>query len=346
MVESKQKLKLILHIGAGKTGTSSIQKTLQTNQLVLKKRGIEYLGLMLENVEQRLYSWQKPSDIEIFHSLPQEEIDIAIYKIFQGIIKKSEINNTHTLIWSNESFFHRCDKLFPALKRLILEGLEIQFVAYVRQYDLWAKSAYVQWGIKHKTIEGEILPFNQWIKPRMPKFYISLKRLEDLFPRQLCVRNMDGTIDVVKDFYHFSKLNTDDFIEVRTNKSPDHEELFLRTLFNNQFTGQVLPMKFDNFIGKYMTIKQTPTEYLKSYLPTEKDLNEVLISAEKDRVLLNTLLRASEQLEIKSNIKKLKTIEVDSDKLLMSLSQMVIEQSNRIRKLEKIVQTYGENREV
>ena len=145
---------------------------------------------------------------------------------------------------------------------------------------------YIKWlsqrDNKHKTNEGRILPFNEWIKKRMPNFYTPLKRIEDVFPNSLHVRNMDGTNDVVEDFYHFFKLSMNDLKLIRTNESPNNVELLLRAVFNNSYSGQVLPRRFDKFIFKNKPIIGTPTEYLKKYLPTKKDLNEVLLSTEED----------------------------------------------------------------
>lgn len=42
---------LILHIGAGKTGSTSVQFTLQRSREQLAAQGLGYLGLMLEEAE-------------------------------------------------------------------------------------------------------------------------------------------------------------------------------------------------------------------------------------------------------------------------------------------------------
>ena len=341
MVNTKQKLTLILHIGAGKTGTSSIQESLNKNKDLLKDKGVTYVGLMLENVK-RLYDWQRPSHIEVFHNLPQSEIDTAIYKIFQEIITSASKNNIHTILWSNESFFNRSDKLFPVLQRLQEEGLEIKFVAYLRRFDTWAKSAYIQWGIKHKTTKGKILTFSQWIETRMPLFHEPLERLEKVFPNQLSLRNMDATKDVVKDFYQLFQLETDDILPMRMNKSPNNEELFLRTIFNNHFHAEVLPKKFDNNIAKNITVNQTPTEYLQSYLPTDSNLEDLLLAREEDRKHLNILLSQSQQLALGNKRDKTKKAEVNTEKLIMALSEIVLAQSHRISKLEKVLLNSGD----
>ena len=57
-MEIIKKIELILHIGAGKTGTSSIQETLRNNSLALNDQHVKYLGLMLEFAEHK-YDYSK-----------------------------------------------------------------------------------------------------------------------------------------------------------------------------------------------------------------------------------------------------------------------------------------------
>ena len=56
------------------------------------------------------------------------------------------------MIWSNETFLGNDAIVFPAVQRLTEAGVgALRIVAYVRRPDAWAQSAYLQWGIKHKT---------------------------------------------------------------------------------------------------------------------------------------------------------------------------------------------------
>lgn len=50
---------LVVHIGAGKTGTSSIQAALKENGKLLEQHKIKYLGMLLEFAHKQ-YPWQYP----------------------------------------------------------------------------------------------------------------------------------------------------------------------------------------------------------------------------------------------------------------------------------------------
>ena len=66
-------MRWIFHIGAGKTGTSSLQFTLRDSRPALAAAGVWYLGLMLEHAPVRHFEWQVFGGTELFHRLPQAE---------------------------------------------------------------------------------------------------------------------------------------------------------------------------------------------------------------------------------------------------------------------------------
>jgi len=330
-------IRLIVHVGAGKTGTSSIQKTLEKNVNVLKNHGIEYLGLMLEKAEHKLYDWQNASRIEDFHLLSLEKTEIELLNVLRPTIESARKNKIHTLIWSNESFFTRYDKLCNTLKVLEREGVNIELIAYVRRHDSWARSAYVQWGLKHKTNYGELLNFASWIKRRKPSFYPTLHDILNIFPNQLTIRNMDTMKDVVKDFLTLCNLDNIELKVVRANESPKNEELFLRTLFNSQFEEQKLPVEFDKIISSDLNFAQTPNTYLQALLPTEKDLENINKDVEFDRESLNKLLHKQGQEGITESKLTFNDMHIDSEKLIYILSEIVIKQAKRLDKIEKML---------
>lgn len=257
--------------------------------------------------------------------------------VFNHIIESAKKNNIHTLIWSNESFFTRSNKLFNILKYLESGGLQIEFVAYVRRHDAWARSAYVQWALKHKTIKGKLLNFSTWIEKRKPMFYPQLKEILNVFPHQLQVRNMDSVKDVVADFLLLCNIDIYKLNTLRSNESPGNEELFLRALFNSQYEEEVLPKIFDEIIGSSLDFNKTPEEYLNELLPTEEDLVQVKKESEEDYILLNELLRSQNQEGLKEQEEILKNVAVNNEVLIQSLSQIIMEQAQRIQNIEKIL---------
>lgn len=334
-------MKLIIHIGAGKTGSTSIQKTLLINDEILKNNGIWYLGLMLERANKKLFDWQKNlvHIIQDFNQKKEEEITSQIVEILKEIIKEAKSKNIEKLIWSNESFLVSNHNFLPALNILKKEiGLEVEFIVYVRGYISWMQSAYLQWGIKHKTYKGELRSFNEWsINFHKPFFFKQinglLHKIED-FP--IYIRNMSASKSIINDFCEVLDIDSSRLNEIRDNDALKGEELFFRTLFNSNYKEEVLPNIFEESF-KNIDFSKTPKEFLEEYLPKKSDLEKVLEDTNQDREELNFLLSSQNQPIVEENIKK-KELKIDSEKLLLSISQIVINQSKEIEKLKKEIE--------
>lgn len=329
-------IRLILHIGAGKTGTSSIQRTLGANFGKLKKQGTWYLGMILENAHVKIYDWQDISKIGTFHTLSEQETKEQVLEVMHSILNFAQKEKIHTLIWSNESFFNKNQKLLSVLKSMELEGFKIEIVSYVRRHDAWVYSSYVQWGIKHKTYSGSLLPFHEWSKTRIPRFYPQLSKILELFPKQLYIRNMDAVQDVVKDFFKILHIDFNELEIIRFNDSPGNEELLLRALFNNNFDGQVLPVQFNNFVSDKI-INTTLQQYMQDLLPMKEDLEKIVELTVDDRLLLNKILKEQGQDPIEINNIICKSAQINSEIILLALCDIVLKQIIKIRHLEELI---------
>lgn len=340
-------MKLILHIGAGKTGSTSIQNTLKLNDLKLKQQGVLYLGLMLENATEVKYNWQSPvSTINEFLRLSEEEVKRQILDVLHPTIKYAKLQNIHTLVWSNESLFRKRYNFKTALKQLQSEGVEIELVVYVRKYDAWAVSAYEQWGIKHKISEGRLKNFRQWIKKTPPSFYETIRPLLRDFSQELKVRNMNAVGDVTKDFVNILGINGEDFEYRRDNTSLSNEELLFRALFNDQYKHVVFPNRFNQIFKKgkrRINFSQNAEDYLRHLMPTEKDLKDVCEKTVEDRKSLNEILIAQGQVPLGEESTMIKDMSIDNDKILMALANIVMQQAGRIDKLERFIRKNHDN---
>lgn len=329
------KINLIWHVGAGKTGTSSIQYTLHHNQQLLEKQGFKYLGLMLEGAYNNFYSWQKPALIEEFHNLTAEETENSLHQIFQDTIENARRNGIHTLIWSNESFLGRIEKTRGALKKIEELGVTVRIVVYIRQYEKWAKSAYIQWGINHKTNPGRIIPFREWIQRRKVNFFELLKPIIDDAPESLTVRNMDAVGDTTRDFLKLCHIDFADMAIHRIYESPALEEIYLRAVFNNRIEDPVLPDRFDSSIRKYLTLNSTPDQFLQKILPDNEDLQFVSDLCKQDRDRMNEYLENHGLDPIASDGYATDDPKVNTDIILQTLTEIVMAQALRIGELEK-----------
>ena len=330
-------MKLIFHIGAGKTGSTSIQRTLTLNDTLLKERGVWYLGLRLERASAKLFKWQEThSAIQDFYRLSNDEAKKQLLEVFRPITEEAKEKNIETLIWSNESFLGRNHNFTGALQQLQKEGVEVEILIYVREYASWAYSAYLQWGIKHKTYLGKLQTFTEWSKTHPPSFYKQMKNLLEIMPERVSVRNMSAIEDVVLDFLDFANIESEGIEISHSNQTPKNEELFLRALFNSKIDARVLPERFNNILGKDIHFSVRPKEFLDELLPTDDDLKSVLRETAYDQEEINSILLTQGQKKLEEKKYSAKSTDIDTEKLLMSLADIVMDQSKRIDNLERL----------
>ncbi|GAB5378657.1 MAG: hypothetical protein AcusKO_51190 [Acuticoccus sp.] len=134
---------LIVHIGSGKTGSSSIQLTMAEQRETIAAAGFKYLGILLEYADAAPpFEWRKRGGSALFFT--QGDAANRSADLYEALSR--EINSAPegtTLIWSNEWLFGRHERILPVLDRLAEEGISIRIVCYVRRHDRWAVSAYM-----------------------------------------------------------------------------------------------------------------------------------------------------------------------------------------------------------
>lgn len=130
--------RLLLHIGTGKTGTSSIQNFLYENRKTLRKHfSVDYL------------------DCGLTHNLHFGEPIHAHYAIVEWVtkhdtrsldqlIRQIESSSCHTVILSCENFYHHFDDSHIAFWHSLLAQFKTELLVYVRRQDLFMESAWKQ----------------------------------------------------------------------------------------------------------------------------------------------------------------------------------------------------------
>jgi hypothetical protein len=326
----KSNVNLIWHIGAGKTGTTSIQSTLSQNKQALESQGVRYIGYMLEGARARLYPWQKPSQTEVFHTLNESETEEALEAILREEVEDAQKTGVHTLIWSNESFPGRCEKVFNVLEKLERKYFKLRIIAYVRSYEKWAKSAYLQWGIKHKTYTGELIPFKKWFLTRTHGFYESFRPIIEQAPDKITIRNMESVNDVVVDFLSYCNVHFEGIKIFRVYESPKNLEVYLRSIFNNSFEDMVAPDMYDTTVACRIKIGNAPEDYLQYLLPSKEDLVSVSEHYKKDKQLLNKFLESKNESIIPEFIHSDTDLTIESGTLVGCLSEIVLSQNKQL----------------
>ena len=307
------KVKVIFHIGAGKTGSSSIQKTLKENQEILLEQGIVYAGLNFELICNESWNTQPWG----FNQLSPAELK----ECYLNKINSVTINDSvKTIILSNEGFLENSSRLLNLYKYLSSnENYDLELYAYVREPESWLISGYQQWGIKHKHYHGVIKNASEYINSNPykiitePLAFLEQSGMKDF----LTVTSIEYAGNVVKDF--LGKLNVTNLLEFKENESLSERDKCLTYFYNNSFSRPVLPnesKKLIDLVNSYddLGVINTTSIYQDTF-------DEEVINKEKSK--LNCFLPEKQHYSSGINIKS--DINNITDPNLIKLTQCLVD---------------------
>ena len=283
---------LLIHIGAGKTGSTSIQFTLKAAREALLERGTAYVGLVLEHVQgARKHDWcTEGAPQKFFKSEDRNRAKEEIYTVVRGALERYAERGVRQVIWSNEAFLTRREPIVEVVQRLAAEGVPIRLIAYVRRHDKWARSGYVQFGIKYKTYQGPLRNFAEWTAAQDISYFQNLETWRKAFPGELEIYNFDTAGDVVTHF--LDKAGLTGIEVVRANDSPSNALLAAWAAFNNRFDMPMLPSAFMRIAKplKILTSRYSVSPPIDELLPSAAQLAEVQNRYRTDLERTNRLL--------------------------------------------------------
>lgn len=236
-------IELILHVGMGKTGTSSIQAALGKNAAHLRGQGVEYLGLWFGLISSDFVGYEGQ---KLFFSSSPEEMREHADTFKTALYEKSEETGSSRFILSNESMFGQVSSLIPLIERL-RESVSVKIVAYARNPNDWLPSAYNQWGIYHKTSVGSIPDYATFARKSV-KTYAGLISWGQSFPDEFTIRPFQKGLDVLSDFCGFCDITIETDMGRRLERASVVENVF-RTVYNDRYEGAVLPNRFNAIVG-------------------------------------------------------------------------------------------------
>jgi hypothetical protein len=332
-------LEFIFHIGAGKTGSSAIQAALRESHAALLHAGVLSVGLMFEDCPVRRFPWQLAEGPGEFLAMDPAVAETEFQQLLADTIAWARNNNIRKIVWSSESFFDRFKPVIGPLQALVAEGDQLKVLAYVRNHAAWTRSAYMQWGLKHKTYPGRIRSFAKWYESRKAGFAATLATYEEKFPGCVHVHNYDAVSNVVEDFARFAGIaDVLPVSSVRVNETPDAAELLLRSLFNDNFTDPVLPVEFERLLVNIPSAGlRSGDDYLRWLMPTQEDLDLVRAETSEDRASVNEMLTSQGEAALSDEPATAKEMRIDNDKLVFSLARILMAQARKIAALEESI---------
>ena len=201
-------MKLILHFGIHRTGSTSIQRNLAANREVLKQHGFLY-----PHIEGVVSPQSLPAKLNV---------EAASLKRLFRKVEKQATQETHTVILSSEDL---CTLGNYKFLEDIPQKFDVRVVLYLRRQDLWLESWYnqhVKWpwdadfsGSDIHYFVGKIKNF-PWID-----YKNLLARIERFLPRdKLHVESIGetGAASSVDDFLKFCSINPG-YLQKENNKN-------------------------------------------------------------------------------------------------------------------------------
>lgn len=213
-------------------------------------------------------------------------------------------------------------------------------------------SAYKQWGLKHKTNTGPTLSYTAWCQ-KFEKLFIcygqQLKEWKEVFQDNMMIYNYDFIENIAIHFQNILRSESDNQLvalektTVRSNKTPGMDRLVLHALANHGVHQQSLPVNLDKLLNKHpLPSPNLDNLELTSLIPTTQDIQVLSSSAaiQEDRFIVNTLLKASNQLPLSDSSQTLTDAQIPqtedtlSNKVLSNLLNILISQDQTIQGLQ------------
>lgn len=335
---------LVVHIGTGKTGSTAIQSYFRRNKLECEKAKIDYWGLNLEYAPiMQQYEWRKPDGTAILQRMPESQASQEVTHALMEALKSTDKDSL--IIWSNESIYEKPSIFIPAIQSCARQlQLQVKIVAYARNLRSYVRSAYAQWGVKHKTYQGRIKSFKEWGNESIAflSYGIKLERWNMEFNGSFALVNYDSIDDVVDDFKQRIGLPVEQLDTQRSKReysSPSDIHLALYALYNNTYNNPVLPSDITRLLrqnncdsGDYAFGDLT------RIFPKDDDLNEITRQLQNQQDLLNAILAGQNQPQLQSFDWETDRQQPDRSSIVEGvialLLRIIVKQNERISTLE------------
>lgn len=236
-------MRVIIHVGATKTGSSALQRYLFENAGRLAEDGICYPSAgVVANAHHLIAAALHPSAFRMHAEHLPDPLDArvaAFRELMREALAQAEAARAHTLILSSEYLWWNLpDRLFDEW-RSALDGHTVEIYAVLRKPDQWIQSSYLQ-ALK----SGQERDFGQWFaairnsatgvdfakvltawKAAFPSERVHLRGYEDLMARKALFSDLPILAGA-------SRSNHAAEMEEQVNPSPSEDAMSLMLTVN------------------------------------------------------------------------------------------------------------------
>tara|TARA_B100000780_G_scaffold278284_1_gene251340 strand:- start:29140 stop:30330 length:1191 start_codon:yes stop_codon:yes gene_type:complete len=321
-------MRFIIHLGLGKTGSTSIQHHFRQHFETLQQQGVLYAGLRFETLGKK-EAWQRGAGT--YTKLSEAELTNQFKHFATQYVAYAESINAHTIVLSNETFSTQLSRLKPFFDWLVA-NFAVEFSVYVRDIDSWLVSAYEQWGLKDTSKSRNVMTFEEFAKSGRHRIAGDcLNQLASFgYLAQTHVKNMHHAKnkDVTEDF--FSTFNLPLIAPPqKTNEATNKRQ---RAFFYLSNLHRKKKLKVSSTLRKEQALHRSGHHHQKFVTqcrPTQDALIEESILKEKRRV--NRFLPADEKLP--DNV-KFKAVDNNIDAFTFNLMDSHIKYEHLLGELD------------
>lgn len=330
---------LLLHIGAGKTGSTAIQFTLRdAGAEALAAQGLGYFGLMLETLpEARDHAWCVQGQPQLYfqaRGAAAEQVDAEVEAMALRALQDAAAQGLTRVVWSNEAFLIQNNRILPLVQRLAGQGVPVRVLAYVRRHDKRAQSAYVEFSLKSKRYKGKLKPFRDWVGAHMQLGYAeALTQWETAFPGQVEICNFDAIDDVAQHFC--ARAGLTGLGSTRANETPSDALMAAWTVYNGTKDRATWAGDFRRVARPLKLLIDRDIPPLEDLLPSTQDLAAAQALYAQDAAAVNAMLTRQGQPELTFDPLEARAPEISDWEMNRMLLQMVFSLQEQVLKLQK-----------
>jgi len=244
-------MRLILHIGNHKTGSTAIQTALSNNTEILKQEGVLYPKTGVVKNAHHIIPLSLRGE-----SVPGFDVVSDIDTLLMDLIDEVKLKQPEVVIISSEEFFLCSTSEFDLLKPFFSLFTQIDFVCVLRNQLQHIESGYkfsVLW-----DVISEVMTFDEYLDINLSNEYHNYyQRIKDLRScnaiDHLIILDFDLLIkgrELVSNFLNAIHLNSISLPQVDNNKSLTRMATLGLGLYNNSFINSMNREDFVNILER------------------------------------------------------------------------------------------------